>query len=164
MALVIEDGSGKTNAQSYVSVADVVAYADLYGLSHSHVTDAVVMRAMRYLESTYFERWIGVKKTEEQSLSWPRAWATRKDGYTQGESTVPVEVKNAACALAIRATPNVNLSPDITRSDAVIEEEVGPIRVKYRDNAPTVTIYRDVDAMLKPVLAMTGNSGRIWRS
>ncbi len=164
MALVIEDGSGKTNAQSYVSVADVQAYGVTYGLTTTGLTEAMVMRAMRYLEDIYFERWIGVKKTEEQALAWPRAWATRKDGYTQGESTIPVEVKNAVSALAIRAITSTSLAPDITRSDAVLEEEVGPIRVKYRDNAPTVTIYRDVDAMLKPVLAMTGNSGRIWRS
>lgn len=164
MALVIEDGSGKTNAQSYVSVANVVTYADLYGLQHSHVTEAVVMRAMRYLEGAYFERWIGIKKTEEQSLAWPRAWATRKDGYTQSENTIPIEIKNAVCALAIRGTPNVDLSPDITRSDATVEEEVGPLRVKYRENAPTVTIYRDVELMLKPVLANTGTGARIWRS
>ena len=164
MALVIEDGSGKPNAQSYVSVADVVAYADLYGLSHSHVTEPVVMRAMRYLEGHYFERWIGLKKTEEQALAWPRAWATRPDGYTQNESTIPIEVKNAVCALAIRATPNVDLSPDITRADSTLEEEVGPIRVRYKSSAPTVTIYRDVELMLRPVLALNGNSGKIFRS
>ncbi len=164
MALVIEDGSGKINSQSYVSLADVNAYADLYGLSHSHVTESVIMRAMRYLEGNYFERWIGVKKTETQALSWPRAWATRKDGYTQGESVIPVEVKNAVCALAIRATPNVNLSPDLVRGDFAVEEEIGPIRVKYANNAPAITVFRDVELMLRPVLSMSGVNGRIFRS
>jgi hypothetical protein len=164
MALVIEDGSAKPDAQSYVSVADVVTYATLYGFSHAHVDEAVVMRAMRYLEGAYFERWIGLKRTEEQALSWPRAWATRQDGYTNLESAIPVEVKNAVCALAIRSTTGVNHSPDISRSDVAIEEEIGPIRVKYATNAPRVTVYRDIDLMLKPVLRSNGVNSRIYRS
>lgn len=164
MALVIEDGSGKTNAQSYVSVADVQSYATLYGLSSAHVTEAVVMRAMRYLEGNYLARWIGVKKTEEQALSWPRAWATRRDGYTQGESIIPVEVKNAVCALAIRSTSDVDLSPDITRDSTTLEEEVGPLRVKYAANSPVVAIFRDVELILRPVILFGGNSGKVMRS
>jgi hypothetical protein len=164
MTLVIEDGSGKTNAQSYVSVADVEAYGVIYGLTTTGITEALVMRAMRYLEGNYYERWIGLKRTEEQALAWPRAWATRRDGYTQSESTIPVEIKNAVCALAIRAISTPDLSPDLTRADSAMEEEVGPIRVRYMTNAPTVTIFRDVELMLRPVLALNGNSGKIFRS
>lgn len=164
MTLVIEDGSGKSDSQSYVSVADVQAYGLAYNISSTHVTDAVVLTAMRYLEGNYYERWIGIKKTETQALSWPRAWATRRDGYTQGESVIPKEVKDAVCALALRATPGVNLSPDITRDDSVMEEEVGPIRVRYFNSAPTVAIYRDVELILRPVIAMNSNGGKIYRS
>lgn len=164
MALVIEDGSAKTNAQSYVSLLDVVNYGASYGLSTTHVDEPTIMRAMRYLEGAYFERWIGVKRTEDQTLSWPRAWATRQDGYTNSESTIPNEVKNAVCALAIRAVSGVNLSPDITRNDVTIEEEIGPIRVKYATNAQIIAIYRDIELILKPVLRNNGSSARVFRS
>ena len=164
MALVIEDGSAKVNAQSYVSVADVATYGATYGLSTTHVDEPTVMRAMRYLEGNYFERWVGIKRTEDQALSWPRAWATRMDGYTASESSVPVEIKNAVCALAIRSTSDVNLTPDITRGDVAIEEEVGPIRVRYATNAPRVTIFRDIDLMLKPLLRSNGTNARVYRS
>lgn len=164
MALVIEDGSGKSNAQSYVSVADVEAYGVIYGLSTTGLTEPMIMRAMRYLEGNYYERWIGLKRTEEQALSWPRAWATRRDGYTQSESAIPVEVKNAVCALAIRAITTTDLAPDLTRADSAMEEEVGPIRVRYFNNAPTVAIFRDVELILRPVIAMDGKSGKIYRS
>jgi len=37
MALILEDGSGKTNSQTYVLGADVAAYARLYGLAPSNI-------------------------------------------------------------------------------------------------------------------------------
>ena len=40
MALILEDGSGKTNSQTYVLGADVAAYARLYGLAPPVSADA----------------------------------------------------------------------------------------------------------------------------
>lgn len=164
MALIVEDGSGKTDAQTYVSFADVVAYGQLYGLSTAHVSEATIMRCMRYLEGAYYERWIGYKRTQDQALSWPRGYAVRRDGYEVPSDEVPQEIKDAVCALAVRATSGINLSPDITRGDVAIEEEVGPIRVKYASNAPTITIFRDIELILRSVLCSNGSSARIYRS
>jgi hypothetical protein len=163
MALIVEDGSGKPNAQTYSSVADVVTYGALYGLTTTHVDEPTIMRAMQYLEGAYFEKWVGIKKTEEQALAWPRSYATRKDGYTVSESIIPVEVKNALCALACRATAGVVLAPDISRSDVAREEEIGPIRVRYESTAPIITIYRDIEFILRPLI-MGGLSGKIVRT
>ena len=163
LALVVEDGTGKTNAQTYASLAEVTAYGVLYGYSTTHVDEATIMRCMQYLEGAYVDRWVGIKRTEDQALSWPRAYATRRDGYTNDEQEVPTEVKNAVCALAVRATSGVNLSPDITRGDVTTEEEIGPIRVKYASHAPTITIFRDIELMLKQVV-LPNTSGRIYRS
>lgn len=156
MALVIEDGSGKTNSQSYVTVAEVQAYAALYGLSPSGASEADIMKAMRYLEGAFYDRWVGLKKTEEQALSWPRAYAARRDGWTIRESEIPKEVKDAVCILALRSRDSENLLPDITRSDSVIEEQIGPIRVKYADNARVTTLYRDVEIVIKPIVSPLG--------
>jgi hypothetical protein len=58
MALILEDGSGKTNSQTYVLGTDVAAYARLYGLAPPVSADADIMKAMRYIEGAYYERWI----------------------------------------------------------------------------------------------------------
>jgi hypothetical protein len=162
MALIIEDGSGKPDAQAYVSLEEVFAYADLYGFTPSYVTEGDIMRATQFLEGNYFTRWIGLKRTENQSLSWPRGFATRRDGWNVSESIVPKEVKDASCALAIRANREPNLMPDISRSDNAIEEQIGPIRVKYAPNTQTVTIFRDIEVILRPIVSPL-NSGKILR-
>jgi hypothetical protein len=162
MALIIEDGSGKPDAQAYVSVAEVNAYAALYGLGSPVITDANIMRATQFLEGNYFTRWIGLKRTENQALSWPRGFATRRDGWNVSESIVPKEVKDASCALAIRANSNPDLMPDISRSDNAIEEQIGPIRVRYAPFAQTVTIFRDIEIILRPIVSPL-NAGKILR-
>ena len=156
MALIIEDGSAKPNAQTYVTVAEVEAYAVLYGLTPSTCSEADVMKATRYFEGAYYDRWIGVKRTEEQALSWPRAYAVRMDGWTVEESEIPKEVKDAVCALALRSAGGDNLIPDLTRNDSVLEEQIGPIRVKYANNARTISIYRDIEFILKPIVRSMG--------
>jgi hypothetical protein len=156
MALILEDGSGKTNSQTYVLGADVNAYATLYGLTPSSVADADIMKAMRYIEGAYYERWIGLKKTEDQALSWPRAYAARRDGWVVDESEIPKELKDAVCALAIRTSGGDNLLADLTRSDSVLEEQIGPIRVKYANNARTTPLYRDIEFILKPICQPLG--------
>lgn len=156
MALIIEDGTAKPNAQAYVTSAEVAAYARLYGLAPPTSADADIMKAMRYLEGYYYERWIGVKRTEEQSLSWPRAYAVRMDGWTVEESEIPKEVKDAVCALALRSRDGDNLIPDLTRGDSVLEEQIGPLRVKYASNARTIPIYRDIEFILKPIVRPMG--------
>jgi hypothetical protein len=143
-------------------VAEVAAYATLYGIHPSHVTDADIMRATQFLEGNYFTRWIGLKRTENQALSWPRGFATRRDGWNVSESIVPKEVKDASCALALRARSTPNLFPDISRSDNAIEEQIGPIRVKYAPFTQTVTIYRDIEFILRPIVSPL-NSGKILR-
>lgn len=156
MALILEDGTGKVNSQTYVLGTDVAAYARLYGLAPPASADADIMKAMRYVEGAYYERWVGLKKTDDQALSWPRAYAARRDGWTVDESEIPKELKDAVCALALRSRDGDNLIPDLTRSDSVLEEQIGPIRVKYAANARTVPLYRDIEFILKPICQPLG--------
>lgn len=156
MALILEDGTAKVNSQAYVLGTDVAAYARLYGLAPPVSADADIMKAMRYIEGAYYERWIGVKRTEEQALSWPRAYAVRRDGWTVEESEIPKELKDAVCALALRSRDGENLIPDLTRSDSVLEEQIGPMRVKYANNARTTPLFRDIEFILKPICQPLG--------
>lgn len=162
MALIIEDGTAKADAQSYVSLADVTAYGTLYGISTTGITEGAIMRAMRYIENAYYYRWVGVKYSENQALQWPRTFAQRNDGWTIEQNEIPKELKDAVCALAIRAI-NSDLAPDITRASGAIEEEVGPIRVKYAQNATVITIFRDVDLILRPITT-SAMAGKIVRT
>lgn len=151
MALIVEDGSGLSNAQTYVSAADVASYAATYGLTPPAFPNTAIMKAMRYLEGMFYDRWVGYKKTEEQSLSWPRANATKRDGWSISESSIPREVKDAVCALAIRSSDGEDLTPDVTNANKVKKEQIGPIMVEYATGAPSYTIYKDIEFILTSI-------------
>lgn len=76
MALIVEDGTGLENSDSYISVLDADAYLAMYGspdswTTASEATKQVALRnATRYLDSAI--RWPSKKLSTEQSLQWPR--------------------------------------------------------------------------------------------
>ena len=114
MALIIEDGTGKSDAESYVSVADCITYCDNRGLTFSTGTTAEQEQALRratvWLDGAYRSRYVGWRKDgRSQALEWPREGA-QEQSYPYGtisNAEVPQEVINANCEAAVRelATP-----------------------------------------------------------
>jgi hypothetical protein len=152
MALVVEDGSGKSNAQSFASVADADAYAAARGYSDwtgdATAKETALTKAADFLCRYY--SFIGTKKTKAQALAWPRADATDIDGFTH-DSEVPVEVKNANIELARRAL-TADLMPDLARGGKVRSVGVGDLSVTFADDAPVNKVYQTVDLLLRPLL------------
>lgn len=173
MALVIEDGSGKSDAESFISVED----ADTYFSNRGNATWAALNTAQKeqnlrkatdYIGQTYRQRWKGVRVTSEQALDWPRAYVVRDDiDYVSGagyvlidgfyyypSDEVPQAVKTACAELAYRASA-AELAPDLEQ--LVKREKIDVIEVEYADYASPYTQYRAVDSMLAPFLG--GGSG-----
>ncbi len=88
MALLVEDGSGITGAESYATVAEFTAY----WLDHGDPTASneadeckieVALRiATQYLEAVCGNSFIGQKKTKDQGLHFPVTGGVRRDGFT----------------------------------------------------------------------------------
>lgn len=154
--LIVEDGTGLANAESYVSVADADArHAALGNTSWTGadaVKEAALRRATEFLEQSYRNRWKGTRRSREQALSWPRYGAS-VDGYDVSSTVVPVEVANACADLALRSLAD-DLNPDTPR--AVIREKVGPLETEYDPNSPQGTRYRSVDMALSAFLKGSG--------
>lgn len=153
MPLIVENGAGLATAESYVSVADCMAYAQAHGLAFAGqepAQEAALRNATIYLDGRYTFR--GYRKTSEQALAWPRC---RVDA-----EGVPREVVSACCELATRAIAG-SLWQDVAAGDpgAVTEETVGPITTTYA--APTgarldgQTEYAGVTAMLRRWIGST---------
>ena len=164
MSLIIENGSGVAGAESYVSVADCITYADNRGLTFSTGStpeqEQALRRATVWLDGAYRARYVGWRKDgRSQALEWPREGA-QEQSYPYGtivNDEVPQEVIDANCESAVRelATPG-GLSPDITpgtiqKSVAV----VGAVSVEYavsngvQDQRPVMTV---MSGILSPVL------------
>ena len=138
MALVVEDGSGKSNANTYISQSDATTYFTNHddptawsGLSSS-LKDAALLYATVTLDGMW--DFIGTVTTSTQALAWPRDGVWDEEGRNLAADTVPQRIKDAECELALLHTSNP-LNASYARSGAIEEERVGPILTRYFDRA-----------------------------
>ncbi len=162
MSLIVEDGTGLSNAESFCSVADATTYhanrgnAAWAALASDTVREQLLRKASDYMEQVYREQWNGYRKLFTQSLSWPRYRVPMQDasgGYYlypafYPSDSVPVLVANACAALALRAATD-DLAPDIGRLKSRVK--IGPIETDYVPGS-SHTRYRAIDNMLLPFL------------
>lgn len=115
MTLVVEDGTGKADADSYASIADADAHnAEWVGSSAWSDADPVakeraLRRAARFVDSHSF---LGARSNRDQALGWPRYGLGRIDGQHVANDTVPARVKRAAMEAAIKDAQGESLLPD----------------------------------------------------
>lgn len=157
MALVIEDGSLVAGANSFVTVAEVRAFAGAR-TSTLPVADADVeascIRAMDYINA-FRDKFKGSKVAATQALQWPRSGAY-VDGFEVAETEIPQVLKSAQCQLAVDAAA-LDLQPSGDGRE-VIREKVDVLETEYRPGAggnpqPALTKAR---ALLEPLLRSGG--------
>lgn len=134
MALIIEDGTGKADAEAYAGVADCSAWAVKYyghALTGSDADkEAAIRRAVAYLDAL---KWKGARAHgRSQALAWPRSGASDCEGIAIASNVVPAEVIYAQHVLA-RAefqSPGI-LSPSVTLGAVVKREKVDVIEQEF---------------------------------
>src|ERR1043166_3715052 len=139
MPLIVENGTGVANANSYASVEQAddrlsargnTSWADL---DETEQKIPALIQATDYLTLQYRLRWAGFKVRADQSLDWPRDQVPQVDApqaygtYPVCYQTiiVPAEVETAPIDLALRVANGETLTEDL--GPPVIEETVGPI-------------------------------------
>jgi hypothetical protein len=157
MTLIVEDGTGLANAESYASVAEFQAYHANIGNDVTLITDTTIeqllRRATQYMVSVYRSRWQGRRTLSTQALDFPR-YDVIVEGYSVLSNIVPAEVKNACCELALKAN-SATLLDDKTQT--VIREKVDVIEVEYDKNSPVQTRYSQIDNLLSVFLSSSNS-------
>jgi hypothetical protein len=157
MALITEDGTGLSTAESYASVAT----ADAYWSARNNTTwaglttaakEASLRLATEYLGAKYVDRWRGLRVKTTQALEWPRS-SVCVDGVTLAYNAVPVQLQRAVCELALKAA-SASLVAD--EGAQVKSETVGPLEVVYADGARQQTRFAYVESLLSPLLSGAG--------
>jgi hypothetical protein len=131
MSLVIEDGSGLPDANSYIPVSYVSAY--LLGeqlkaweaLSEPEQESAII-KATRAVDALY--DWLGTRKTLEQGLSWPRVGIEYEGFEIEG---IPAAVKKATAEAVGLVLDGAKLFSDEADVE-IASERVDVISVAYR--------------------------------
>ena len=160
MALVVEDGTGKTNSESYASVADADAYfvgrtgATAWAAAADTAAKEKALRdATDYLEEKYNMRWLGRRTRQTQALSWPRAYLHTYDGFAINSTEMPEKIKRACMEVAVRALTE-DVLPDITPGTNDILEETASVgslskRTRYSGTKSTLKRFRSVEMLVR---------------
>lgn len=151
MALIVEDGTGKADADSYVSLAAFKAYCDGRGYSYGTTSDAVLEQKLRlatdYVDTIF--RYKGVRLIASQAREFPRTSLIDFSGYEV--TGLPPRVVRATCELAFKGITE-DLYVDLDRGGRVTSESVGPISVSYAPDAPAGKMFRFAENLLKPYI------------
>jgi hypothetical protein len=163
MALVVEDGTGKTNADSYLSLTDADAYHLIHSVSAAwaSATEAVKEKALRlatqYLDVRYNGLWKSYRTNETQALAWPRAYVQDSDGYYLDSDEMPQRLKDATAELALRVVEGDTLLDDISKPGVISSSSisVGPISksITYSGGYNQVKKYPLIDGLVKQFIS-----------
>lgn len=156
MALIVEDGTGKPDSNSYNDVTEIRAFADArgYELPEDDVdVEKLAIQATDYLES--FRKLYQGKKTYPtvQALSFPRTGVVIDD-EPLGDEAIPRELK----ASHAQATVEAYTTDLLANSSAFVKKEkVDVIEVEYAESSTgSSTGFTKVDLLLEPLLGTSG--------
>ena len=184
--IVLEDGTGKENANSFVSLADAKARWILQGRASDHTDsddnsigvtvngtdyldaaiEAAIIRATFYISESF--QWAGYKRwgrrtsnSRFQALAWPRYGAYDDEGLPIDNDEIPREIVWATIEVALYELENPGgLQPTYTATDRVMEEQAGSVRVKYdvsqKNEYAARPVLLSVQDLIGPFLRKTG--------
>ena len=131
MALIVEDGSGLSTAESYISVADIATYLTSYKSATELAVwtalttaeqEAAARVATQYLDSSYRGSWKGSRANEDQALAWPRYSVEDADGWILASDELPARLEQATAEAAFRHANGDTLLADEASGENVRSE------------------------------------------
>lgn len=167
MSLVIEDGTGKADAESYATVTQLQARAAALGVTVStKVSECEILLRKAMQKMQRGDEYQGYRVNRTQALDFPRVGIIiNRFGYASGE--LPPQLVEAQIIFAIEAQ-STNLLPTVKANavGSVVEKTVGPITTRYAaTTAPNaLPIVSAAEEVLKPLLRAKGGSIPLYRS
>lgn len=149
MALIV-------GTNSYISLEDANSYFQAYTNSawtgDDSAKESALMKATKYIDNNYV--FIGSYITGNE-LAFPRSGVVITTGNKYGKSydseTIPDEVKDATCEIAVYALTNV-LKPNKEAGFDVKKSSVGSLSEEYDINSSSDPIYKTASDILECLL------------
>lgn len=173
ITLTVEDGTGRSDANSYLSVEDIAAYlavnvtAEDYAAWLAAADDTqkrAAIVATQYLDVKYGGMWRGFRSRAAQALAWPRSMAYDDDGYAHDDDALPQRLREATAEMALRVVRGDELLAAVASPGQVTAESVtvGPISEsrQYAGGRPYGYVYPKVAALIRP---LTDETDRLYR-
>lgn len=160
MALVVEDGTGKADATSFVSRAEYIAYGVARGvtIADADAADVDLVKAMDFLLTKCFRG--DPTFPDVQALPFPRHVEDYYGALEFPDDAVPLPVKRAQMDAALAIRSGIDLTGNAAGGAAVKREKVGPIETEYEAGTTfDLASLPAVAAALRPYEC--GQGGRI---
>ena len=160
MALVVEDGSIVTGANSYVSLADSQAYVTDRGFLDEisgepiQLTEGHLLRAVDYINA-HRKVFKGIKQTSpDLDMQWPRR-EVEIDEYDLPPNVIPQCIIHAQIETAIEIAQDRDPFETIS-SERITREKIDVIEYEYDltqgDGEQPSFDYKTIRALLRPVI------------
>lgn len=168
MAIIVEDGSLVANANSYVTRAEFIAYAQGFGVAipDTEASDAQLLKAAQFIDS-HESRLKGTRSTRDQAMAYPRS-DLMIEGYYWAQDEIPRQV--LLCQLNVAMDINSGIdpyNPAPPDNRALRREKVdGAVDVEYFGNDKAVKMSRtsSATALLSSLLRNNGLSVALVRA
>ena len=158
MPLTVETGSGNAAADSYVTLAEIAAYALAHSMtwpgtaSTQEAQEAIARQGFRFINNESRYPYRGSRLSTTQRGAFPREGCSIRRGPLYASTTIPWMVKEAQCLAAIRICTQGPLEETVSRSSRVKREKIDVLETEYFPDAPTMTTYEEISGLLGPIL------------
>ena len=163
MTLIVEDGTGVTGADTYVSLADARTRATTLGVSISSTdgtAELQLQQATLYIDRTYRQQFQGVKLEVDQPLQFPRTPVV-VDNILLDSDGIPQELIDAEIYAAAQLESGESFYTNQEGKNIKLEEITGAIKQEYFNNgrSSTQVIFSNIEETIKPLLGQ-GSMGK----
>ena len=157
LTLVVEDGSGLVNANSYATLAEADlellqlpdGYKTDWDAANNYVKERLLIWATRLLDE--WVDWYGAKNTQTQALRFPRSGLVDPDDYVLASDEVPAFLKTATAFLGKELAADERTSEPAQGIDSLT---VGPISIDFTGG--TMPSKRVLPAAIRSIVAPYG--------
>ncbi len=138
VTLIIEDGTGVTGANTYISIVDARTMAEQFAWelpADDDQASSALINGYYYL-NTLEGGMCGVRSYEDQTGAFPREGCTC-NGFVIPSDGIKAEVKQAQVRAAVTYGAGTDVAPDNDGKNIASEEVTGAVKVSYFNNGKT---------------------------
>lgn len=176
MTMIVEDGTGLTNSNSYASLSEAEDYLTIKGAFGESWFELGSSEQEFYLQwsSRLLDQranFVGSKYVQESALRWPRQGAVDRDGISLPYDEIPVRIKDATIEIAYHLLskgldPSGQPTTDSSGKIKKIKADVVEIEYESVKAVSEVAMYFPfgINQLLSPIGSIpSGNGSRFGR-
>lgn len=155
VTLVVEDGTGRSDANAIVSLAEFKSYCGDRGLAYSSYADEAlneaIVRASAFFANAFIYQGQKVNR-RAQTMPFPRYAVSDREGWPVLPTEIPPELKQACSEVTLReAAEPGSMNPDVVMADKIRTLKAGSVSIDYANvqtspisSRPTLLIVNDL--------------------